>query len=220
MVVVKVRSMYEVRSTNRIMTRPFSDLDLSSVYLSRVLKLTGESESSRVIEYGVCGEGCQLSVGGHGNRRSIPYRLHTARVQLLPLLLSPVRNCPLKCSGVRNTLYKIRLQSAHTSPFKHPSTYRLRIPSIYQQYTKVTHTAYPRTVDHRSSSQPDPRHLPEKNENRNAVVRETNLADPRVFEEISLDHDRLDRRIVCAGQIVHTYTVQSTPYGVLFYYVY
>lgn len=127
---------------------------------------------------------------------------------------------PLKCSGVRNTLYKIRLQSAHTSPFKHPSTYRLRIPSIYQQYTKVTHTAYPRTVDHRSSSQPDPRHLPEKNENRNAVVRETNLADPRVFEEISLDHDRLDRRIVCAGQIVHTYTVQSTPYGVLFYYVY
>ena len=56
---------------------PF-DLDLSSVYLSRALKLTVESENSRVLEYGVCGGTCHLSVGGHANRRSIPYWFYNA----------------------------------------------------------------------------------------------------------------------------------------------
>ena len=70
---------------------PF-DLYLSSVYLSRALKLTVESENSRVIEYGVCGEERQFSVGSHGYRRSIPYRLHMpATYACVPLF--PVQAC-------------------------------------------------------------------------------------------------------------------------------
>lgn len=108
-----------------------------------------------------------------------------------------------------------QVQSAHTSP----STYL--IPQSYQQYTKVTHTEHTQISKNSGPSQhPIRSSVSSRKKWKSECCGPWNKPGrPTSLWGNKSRSWQTDRRIVCAGQTC-TQCKQSTPYGVLLYYVY